>query len=296
MSALFHEQIEQDGYQFMPDYQMGIGAVQYAVGTFFEEQPELPQGRFVGVVVDGQDEFSNTARWLERQEFEDAFKDDADKMKLLYEQVEDASTFLLVLDRYTKLPAGVMRLVGGESAYQLSLPVAAEKTPYTEEEIREFHDITGVDRPAWDVATMAIAKPYRSKVISQVNVSGMLERMFVEMGDRRGIQHVFALLDHRARKRLVDGTGVPFNGMHDYNETFEFSGSEATSAVYGHFPDFRGSVGAKHEEIQNESLLKNVARLGLNRALRRRVAGRVAGMAAFGKHNVDNHIVLPDIN
>jgi hypothetical protein len=274
---------------FESRYDMNEQEVKDTVGKYLS-RPDLPRRRFVGISVRGDEPLSNIARWLEGQVFQDTFGHDTSEMVDMYGSVETDSTFLLVLDRRSKLPAGVMRLVGGNAAYTLTLAEASDYIPYSVEQIRLFHNIQE-DEKAWDVATMAIAKPYRGKLFSQVAVSGMLERMFGMLGDQEGIVHVFTMLDAKARKS-IDGVGIPFREMHGHPGAFQYKDSPATYALYGRYADFRISLSEKHYEVKSESIIRNVAKMGVKRALRRRISGKVAGMAAHGKGNVDRHIKI----
>lgn len=260
----------------------------YQISKKYLAQPSLPKGRFVGIFANGDEEISNAGRWLERSVFEDTFKHDDEEMKNLYGAIENDSKFLIVFDRHTQLPAGVMRLVGGEAAYALTLAEAPEYIPYTKNQIKKYHGIDDGEK-AWDVATMAIAKEYRGKIVSQVAVNGMLERMFNLLGDKEDIKHIFTMLDAKAR-RGFDAIGIPFHEMHGHTESFPYKNSPATFAMYGRYDEFRDSVIKKHAELKAEKLMLNVFKLGWKKAIRRRVTGKVAGMAVHGKGGIDRHI------
>jgi S-adenosylmethionine decarboxylase len=275
-------------FEFKPRYDLTRNEVHNLTKDYLA-QPNLPRGRFVGIYATGNDKISNAGRWLERDVFEDTFNHDEKEMADLYGTVENDSFFLIVFDRRKRLPAGVMRLVGGNAAYGLTLAEAPTYLPFTEKQIKKYHGISDGEK-AWDVATMAIAKEYRGKIVSQVAVSGLLERMFGLLGDKENIKHVFTMLDAKAR-RSFDSIGIPFREMHGHMESFPYKNSPATYAMYGRYAEFREGVVKRHEEIRQESLFVNVVRMGWKKAIHRRVTGRVAGMAVHGKGGIDRHIV-----
>ncbi|HUS26129.1 MAG TPA: hypothetical protein VMY99_02160 [Nevskiaceae bacterium] len=276
---------------FGPRYDMSRDAVQEVVGSYFTTH-ELPPGRFVGVVAAPDEPLANAARWLEREVFDPTFGNSTKQMQELYGPVEPDSRFIVVLDEAEKLPAGVMRVVGGEAAYTMSLAEAPKHIPnVAEDQIKAYHEITGNEK-AWDVATMAIAKRYRGKVLGTVAISGILQYTFVGLGEQEGVELAFALLDHKARRSL-EGVGVPFKPMYGHDEPFPYYGSGATYAMVGRLPEFRQSVAQRHEELSRESTLANMFHMGVHKALTRRYVGKVAGMAALGKDGVDKRIVLP---
>jgi len=285
---------------FVPRYDMPVDEVQYHVANYLS-QPGAPDDRFVGFIAGGPNQMTNVGRWLETQTFDDSFKNNAEVMAGLYGGVEHESGFLVVLDRKTMLPAGVMRIVGGESAYTMTLADAQNHVPlFSEQRLRNHYGVTGSpNETVWDVATMAVAKPYRGKIAGQTAVSGMLERMFVELGDKMQVDHVFTMLDRKAWKGL-QLTGVPFRMLLGLDHSFPYYGSPATSAMYGWFPEFRASVAAQHKKLAEESFIRNLLsspkpgiREAFKYAMRRRVAARVAGMAALGNDEVDRRLIMP---
>lgn len=296
---------------FEARYDMTLGHVQATVMEYLDKGADvLPGGRFLGIVANPNEPMGNVGRWLETQIFNESFRHSPGEMSEAYADVEQDSRFLLVIDRHTYLPAGVMRIVDGESAHKLTVeeaPGLLAKVDHPEIEniddidpeivaakrrdIVDYHDIRP-DEVAWDVATMAIPAQYRARYIKGVHVSGMLERMFVELGDQEGVERVYTLLDSKARRSL-GGTGVPFKPLLGQETPFEYKNSPKTYAMAGDFKDFRSGVKAAHEAIRQESFIARIVRDGLHRAITRRAHGRVAGMAALGLYGVDSHIVMP---
>lgn len=269
-----------------PKYDLGAEQVRALVGEFLKNGEGLPKSRLVGVTVENDSPLANAARWLECRVFDDAFGNDAKVMQELYGGVEKDSTWFVVMDRRRKLPVGVMRVVGGESAFEMTLaeaPSLIRLPKKIEDPVRLLKDYHGIreDESIWDAATVAIEPEYRGKISGQVAVMGMLERMFFREASQRGITKMLALLDVKALRGLTS-IGVPLQTLYGPQKSFPYAGSEATLAMIGYLDQFGPSVTQRHETLSNESLLRNIFRMGLRKALRRRLAGKVAGMAALG--------------
>ena len=283
--------------QFQTIYDLEREQVYQLTGDFLR-QPDMPQGRrFVGAVVEWNDAISNAARWLEARTFEGAFKHTPTEMAEMYGSVERDSRFLVVFDRKEQLPVGVIRVVRNESAYNMTLAEARQPqyVGASLDEIIKYHDFRLTDK-AWDVATMGIDEHYRGKMLGrgvhQVSVSGMLQRMFVKLGYQEGIVNVLAMLDDRAYRSL-SAVGVPFMPLLGRDRSFRYKNSPATYAVFGSFEDFRPAVIARHEALLKHSLVHEILRRGIPKALKRRGLAKVAGMAALGLGGVDQGIKMP---
>jgi hypothetical protein len=269
-----------------PKYDLATDEVRALVGDFLRNEDGLPKSRLVGVIVESGELLSNAARWLECRVFDDAFGNDAKVMQELYGKVEKDSTWFVVLDKRKKLPVGVMRAVGGESAFGMTLAEAPDliRLPKDVRDpdrlLRDYHGIKPTEN-IWDVATVAIEPEYRGKISGQVAVMGMLERMFFREAGRRGITKMLALLDIKALRGLTS-IGVPLHTLYGPQKSFPYAGSESTLAMIGYLDQFGPSVAQRHETLSNESFFRNVLSMGFRKAFRRRLAGKVAGMAALG--------------
>lgn len=288
--------------EFEPRYDMTEGEVQSVVGDYLhgldQERLGALKSPFVGVVVRNEDgQITNAARWLECRVFDDAFSNSPKDMHNMYQQCEDDSTFLLVLHRASSLPVGVMRVVGGESAWQLSLQDAPNYIGHSTADILKYHkmpggrELTGKEN-AWDAATAAVAEEYRRKMIGGVAVTALLERMFILEGRRQNVEPIFTMLDARARRSL-ESIGTPFKPMAGHDTPFPYYGSKRTYAMHGYFPHFAPSIVDKYNELRARPFILDFLR-GPREALKKRFLARAAGMIALGKHDIDSRIFMTE--
>lgn len=240
-----------------PRYDLSPAESSVAIDEYVTSH-EVPQGfRYIGVVLGGDDgQIANAARTRECAVFQEAFaSNDAAWMAKTYKEADaQGRKFLTVLDLGDREKDIQPKVVGVMSTLDkgplLSLKDAAEYTPFSAEEIRDYHGIG--DEKVVDILTVAIDRAYRAKAIEGSSVMAMLEGMFVRYGIHEGWQHAVSMIDSKAW-RVLNAIGAPFKPMHGYDKTFEYCGSQSTYAMYGKFDEFAPSVAARYEQYRRSA-------------------------------------------
>lgn len=280
-------------------------------------ETDMPSGRFIGVeVTDADAEMADVARGLEAEVFGKAFGDTPDALMQLYGPHESNSRFFVVIDTerrrrasFKKSPSvvGVMRVGEGYVAEALTISKAAEEladpatgNKLTVDQIKQHHGIhpsaEATGNKVWDIMTMAIDPAYRagSRLGRRAVVTALLQRMFINAGEKSGITKVFTLIDSGALRGLKS-IGIPFEDVAGIDQEFAVEGSAKSRAQFGDLTKFRPAASRRYEELSertsNEGVVSRIKRYGLVKALfKDPIKRNIAGMASKGINNIDRSL------
>lgn len=238
-------------------YQLPRETIKQLTSDFLRTK-ELPdEERFVCFRVSGDHPVADAARNLEREVFEEVFDgNDAAFMDREYGPYESASTFFVSFDRETEMPAGVLRVMWNSDAGLKTInDLARPDMPInlTQDEIQRFHGIDDLDT-CWDGGTVAVSKELQK---NGMGVSMQLYRAMYRTAIENDIEHFILVIDEKLLPVLTDHLHIPFVPLCD-TPKFSYLGSEASQAVYGHFPEFRPIIDRKLESMKGDNSYEQI--------------------------------------
>jgi hypothetical protein len=191
--------------------------------------------RFVCFRLEGSDPFSNIARQIEREVFEEEFGNDSATMAAEYGPYEQSSVFFMTVDMQKTAPAGVLRMIRNSPAGLKTL-IDMEDSSKTAravptEEVMRYHGIDDLDR-CWDFATAAIPRRYRRRMMS---LHMRIAREWYVAAVREDIQHFVSIMDSGLLKLVRGRLSMGFVPLAN-SAPFSYLGSQHSEAVYAHFP------------------------------------------------------------
>ena len=192
------------------------------VGNLIPNQ-DCRGGRSFGVhIVEGSDEASDIARFIESTVFDEYFDNDVNTMKQEYSQYDPSSTFLLVLDYDNVKPVGVVRLIKPSAAGLKSLNdlVRTDSPWYREGDTttRRMAEIGDDPNHTIDIGTMAVMPNYRSKHAGN-GASAALYSTCVQWSIANGYNYWVTIVDKKI-----------YTDMQSWGEPFQpFDGAEFRS-------------------------------------------------------------------
>jgi hypothetical protein len=201
--------------------------------------------------VSGRSRFSDIGRAVECSVFRDTFPgNDAAFMAKEYGPYEQASFFLLSVDRANKTPIGALRVIrnspaGLKTLDDLDRPGSPVRL--STNEIRRYHQIDTFDN-VWDIGTFAILSEYRR---SGVSASLQLYRGLYATALEEGIDHLIAIFDKLPFLAVSGYLAIPMVPLcgSDY---FSYLGSPESRAIYGYIPDFEPVVSRRLTEVPDD--------------------------------------------
>lgn len=247
----------------MPHHESAYGLsnehVAQLTAELLEERPPEGDERFVCYMFDGADpndeRFANIGRQIECRVFNDAFDNDAAQMEEEYGDYEQQSIFFVSVDRETKTPTGVLRVIKNGPAGLKTMNDLAEVGPeFAMENVMQHHQITDLDE-CWDVGTVAVPPEFRSG-----SASVQLYRALYLAAMEKNIKHLVSVVDVNPLKKMTGYLGIPFEPMVG-SRPMEYLGSEASQAVYGYVPDFYEKMSKKRRTLRGLLARKVLARL-----------------------------------
>lgn len=288
--------------QFQPRYDLTNSEIGEITAAYLNDpENELPEGRFVGILVDPFSDIANVARTTECNVFQEVFpSNNATFMEREYFEIEDNSRFFMVLDREQNQAAGIIRVqdLPGEEGDYKSLNDALEMTGKTREEVYAYHKVNPEDK-AWDILTLAVLPEYRGANMTSAKVTSMLYRMFNTQATREDVKNTYAIIDEHAL-RVTRAIGIPMKNLCGIDKSFGYLDSKSSRPVYGHVPDFWQSVHDRAQDLRENTKVTDIFKHGFNvkrgikSYLKRRALAEVAGNLAMGT-GLDQHIKLPDL-
>lgn len=202
--------------------------------------------KFVAVEIDGSDRLSDLARFVEASVFVEEFGNDPELMHREYGPYEAASRFWLVSDRNTKNPIGALRAIDNSSNAGLKTVNDLNRIQGTlPSDIELGHNID-FDK-TWDVGTVAVLPEYRG-IEYEFMPSLALYRCLYDSGGQLGIDHFISIIDEKAESNLRL-LGMPFRPILN-TPSFEYLGSEHSTALYSSVTDLAEGVNMKMEETR----------------------------------------------
>jgi hypothetical protein len=197
----------------------------------------VPLGdRFVCFQIEGTDPFSNIARQVEREVFEDSWGNDPTTMKNEYGPYDESSVFFLTVDTHKNVPAGVLRMIRNSPAGLKTLvdldnciksPIAPTAIPV--DYAMRYHGIDDLDR-CWDGATAAVPRRYRCKFAT---IYFTKARVVAAAALRENVQHLVAVLDAPIFKAAREVFGPSLVPLAD-TPPFTYMDAPNNQAVYAH--------------------------------------------------------------
>lgn len=211
------------------------------------EQPPRISDSLVLYRLEGTDELSNLGRHIERQVFEEKFRNNDADMRRVYGDHEGASDFFLVMDRSIRRPVGTMRNIRNSPAGLLTLRDAGTYTGITVEQFKKAYGINSLDT-VWDIGTLAIPKQFRNR--DEHHVVAMLYRGAHLRGCFEGMTHYIALVDKDLYRlfRMMGFAFYPMAGL----KPFAYEGSDSIHPLCGVAPDFFPTVEAKMRNADDQ--------------------------------------------
>jgi len=203
--------------------------------------------RFVTYAVSGNSIYSDVARTIERQVFEEAFNEnDAVFMDQEYGDYESSSLFFITVDRERGVPMGALRIIHNSDAGLKTINDIDNPAipPYlTKEQIQQTHGIDNWDE-CWDVGTVAVLEQFRHTGAS----TNLYRSMYLE-AQRQNIDHLVAIIDEKPLAAMTGFLAIPFKPMCN-SEPFNYLEALKSQAVYGYIPDFDPVINERIEQIK----------------------------------------------
>ena len=188
-------------------------------------------------VLDSHDPASVLARQVEQDVFLEFFDNTVDMLADEYGPYEDTSTFLCVIDHQRRVPAGMIRIIrpspaGFKTLHDLDsiwgLPTSQLARPTG----------IGLDPSSlWDLATLAVAREYRSAASSGL-VSMALYQALNMLGHAQGIRWAVAVMDMVVLDLINSAWHRPFAGIPGADPR-RYLDSPASRPVYCDVVDYR---------------------------------------------------------
>lgn len=220
--------------------------------------------RYVAVAVDGDSEFSNLGRNVERMVLDEEFENDAEEMHEEYGPFEQSSRFYISIDREKEQPSGVLRVIGNSSVGFKTLQDAQRKPFFANAQVALGQ--AGMDDmdTVQDVGTIAVPREYRRR---EGPVSILLERAMYIDALERGVTALISIVDHKPLIKLKSrwrGVGIPFARL-GKSKAGPYLGSKKSHAVHGYVPEFYEKMSKHRESLRGRLLAKFVLGDALDR-------------------------------
>ncbi len=241
-------------------YEMSREDVHRLTSRLIEEKNDRVDEQYKCYKIEGFSEYSNLARQIERQVFEDKFGNDAEEMEREYGLYEEASTFFLSVDVESKQPIGALRIIrnsvnGLKTLNDLEANQADLPFTITQRRAMLQHRIESLNE-CWDIGTVAVSKEYRHSMLG-ADVSIQLYRGMYVTAMQEEVKHFVSIIDDKAHAILTEFLGIPFVPLCN-SEPFEYLGSKASHATYGFVPDFYENMNQRRLLMPDGSVERRV--------------------------------------
>ena len=188
------------------------------------------------------------ARAVECSVFQEFFGNGPSIMAREYGPYEAYSKFLLVVDRATEQPAGVLRIIQhSENGLKTLNDIAQEPLSISLQTVIDYHGIDDLSQ-CWEVGSLAVLKPYRGEAAGHL-VSTMLYGLFYKLVSGLGIRHVVAILDGHAYAQLTETFSVPFVPIAG-SAPFPYLGSDNNRAAYARVSALVPTMETKTDQLE----------------------------------------------
>lgn len=201
---------------------------------FLSTKTYSTRDRFACFEIEGGEPFSNIARQMEREVFQESFGNDAVMLAAEYKPYENSSLFFLAVDTEKKVPAGAMRMIRNSSAGLKTLVDLADSAttpvPVRTDDVRRHHGIEELDR-CWDGATATVPRRYR-RSLAAIHLQTLFA--WYAAAVHENVEHFVSILDAPVYMVVQRTFGLPIVPLAD-TPPFSYMGSEC-QAVYAHVP------------------------------------------------------------
>jgi hypothetical protein len=202
---------------------------------FLSTKPYSSRDRFACFEIEGAEPFSNIARQMEREVFQDSFGNDPIMLAGEYEPYEQSSLFFLAVDTEKKVPAGAMRMIRNSAAGLKTLVDLADSAktpmPVCTDNVRRHHGIDELDR-CWDGASATVPRRYR-RSLAAIHRQTLLA--WYGAAVRENVEHFVSILDAPVYIIVRRIFGLPVVPLAD-TPPFTYMGGTNHQAVYAHVP------------------------------------------------------------
>lgn len=232
-----------------PDYHpITVEAERTLVAELLEHTPEfqVTQTKFGLATLGPYSRYSNLARSIESEVFDEYFDNDPILMKQEYGPYEDASKFFLVIDREEGRKAGVMRLLHN-SDIGLKATQDVQTMGLTTLEEGQILSAFGVASPesTVEIATIAVAPEYRGARTDQL-VSASMYRALYQYCLSNGYTDLIAVIDAKPLQNLRD-IHLPVKTTNEVASPFEYLNAKENSLIHIPIHDIEGHMKSRDE-------------------------------------------------
>ncbi|MDB5177806.1 MAG: hypothetical protein JWO61_189 [Candidatus Saccharibacteria bacterium] len=240
-------------------YDLGEDDLRMLTSKLLHERPPQSEERFICYRLDGDDEFSDIGRSVEREVFEHSFDNDAEEMAAEYGKYEGASTFFVSIDTESKTATGALRVIGSsEEGFKSLNDLEVSHLGLHPQQVFDHYEIENPNT-VWDIGTVAVLPEFRSAAGA---ISVQLYRAMYVTAMKREVEHFVSIIDQKPLQKLTDYLGIPFESLMD-SKPFSYLGSDNSQAVYGYVPEFYKKMNRKRRTVRGL-----LARKALNRLVR----------------------------
>lgn len=221
-------------------YTLERDSMDVRVRDLLAEYPFSGPSSFGCYRLPGISPFSDIARRIECEVFDEFFGNAADVMAREYGPYEEASEFLLIVDRTSTRAVGALRFIThSERGFKTLNDVAKPPLSISTENIKATHGIRDWTR-CWDIATVAVIPELRGEAGGQL-VSVALYGHTYALAMRSGIERFIAILDEHAYRQLTRTFAIPFAPILA-TAPFSYLGSESSRATHVRLADIRANM------------------------------------------------------
>lgn len=235
----------------MRNYELTNIAIEELTKALLVSHPPVSQENgFACYRIADRSQFSSLGRSLECAVFNEVFKNTPAELLLAYQKYERYSDFLVVVDTYKQVAAGVIRIIkfSRTAGFKSLNDLYAEPLRLAAATVIREHKIDA--EKCWDVGTLAVLREYRNEKSNHFVSSTLYSRLYSEMLDE-GIKHAVAILDKFAYADLTGFLGIPFKPVCNTPE-FSYMGSKESRAVCAAVSETEASVRAVFDNLTHE--------------------------------------------
>lgn len=194
---------------------------------FRSNEAACPYGLYF---VDASGRFGVLGRSVEVEVFWEIFENDRKLLAVEYGPFDRSSFFILVVDHEAATVAGAMRVISPSSAGLKTLHDIEKEPSWAKsfDDICRYHDLDISLERVWDVATLAVRKPWRAGLSGSIVSLGLYHGIFAA-SLLAGTECLIVCLDDAVTQLMVD-FGTPWQRVCDLPPV-SFLGSPATSPM-----------------------------------------------------------------
>jgi hypothetical protein len=227
-----------------------------------------PSTRFGCYLFEGTDDFSDLARYVETEVFDETFKNNHRVMLKEYGPYDISSLFFVVIDHVTSMPIGAMRVILPGKAGLKTL-VDLTNTPLKLQPNHFFEAYNILPSQCVDLATIAVARDYRGRTYKYLPSLLLYRSLYVRVLKDRKYKRVVSIIDQRPFEMLLK-LGMPFETILK-SKPFSYLNSGVSFAVQAKTDNFLSSVSTQASRYGRSLRPTNQY---MRRLMRRLISGR----------------------